>query len=223
MATIDHKALARVAIRARLRLSYAPLRRLSARRSRFDKWSQFSDVERTRLISLAATVDRTALRRLAGLGPLLLVAFILTGSLLAFFVVIAVFSAAYALSFSPHTSPWLVELTTIAVLALIVFFQPLLFRLVLNAAVSRGMRAALMPQSGDAELIARVERKSIWSRMMFLVLILLFLFMAQNVDLSPSSLLGNWWYWLILLPYTAVFLHYALNVWRGPKSVDQRT
>ena len=58
MPNIDRKALARAAIRARLRLSYGPFYRLSATRSRLDKWSHFNDGERTRLLSLAAAVDR---------------------------------------------------------------------------------------------------------------------------------------------------------------------
>jgi hypothetical protein len=201
---VDRKALARLAVWARL--CCAPIRRPRL------KWSGFNESEWVRLISLAAMVDRRTLLRLLGMEALTLLAISTICAALA--------AAAIFLARSPPTAPMSMAVATAAIIALLAAVLPFQYRIAFDFAANGGLRDALVPQAGDAELVAKVKRQNTWifAAVFAGVTVFGFLFGLHSASIRPFL---DQWSWLLYLLAVFGLLHSVVSIWRNPRSITK--
>jgi hypothetical protein len=203
-AKVDLKALARLALWARL--CCAPIRKPRL------KWSGFNEAEWARLISLAAAVDRKTLLRLVAMEALTLMGFSLISAALVI-----------ALLFSTHlslTTPMSMAIATAGACAVSAAALPVVYRIAFDFAARGGLRGTLVPQTGDAELVAKLRRQNAWVLASAIVGIVGFGFLFGLYSASLRPFLDQW-SWLLYLLFALSLVDCAVRVWRKPAPITK--
>jgi hypothetical protein len=200
----DRKALARLALWARL--CYAPIRR------RWLKFSGFNASEWSRLLELAAAVDRRTLLRFAGIEALLMVGNSAIGALLVVALIFMTFPVT-------QSSLQMAVLTTVAG-TIAIAAAPLIYRVAADFAVRGGLADRVTAQPGDVELVAKVWRQNVWTMGVAAAVTILVLFVSRlfSASLRPLS---DQWGWLILLLAAVSMADFVWRIWRQPRSSEQ--
>jgi hypothetical protein len=201
---VDRKALARLALWARF--CCAPIRQPRL------KWSGFNESEWTRLISLAAMVDRRALLRLFGMEALTLLAI---STICAALVITAI-----VLARPPLAAPMSMAIAIATVAGFAAAALPFQYRIAFDFAANGGLRDALVPQAGDAELVAKVKRQNTWifAAVFAGVTVFGFLFGLYSTSIRPFF---EQWSWLLYLLAALALLDSAVRIWRKPRSITK--
>jgi hypothetical protein len=204
MTTTDPDALARLALWARFCCAHI--------RRPWLKFSGFNASEWSRLLELAAAVDRRTLLRFAGVEALLMAANSVIGALL----VVALIFMTFPLT---QSSLQMAVLTTLAG-TIAIAAMPLCYRVAAHFAAHGGLADRVTAKPGDAELVAKVRRQNVWGMGVASAVMILVLFVAGlfSASLRPLS---DQWAWLLLWLAALSMADFVWRIWRGPRSHQQ--
>jgi hypothetical protein len=200
---VDLKALARLAIWARF--CCVPIRRRG-------RWTGFDADEWTRLLDLASAVGRKTVLRFLGIVVLLTLCSSIVGASL--LIAAIVFFSSRLLSSSPFMT-WVIPV--IGAVGFIVTMA--IFRVAADSAAHRSLIKVITVQGGDAELVAKVWRQSLWvmgaaSAAIMLTMLALGMFRTSYQPFFEQ------WSWLFYLLTAVALADYVIRVLRG-RSFDQ--
>jgi hypothetical protein len=196
--SVDLKALARLALWARF--CCAPIRRRG-------RWTGFDADEWTRLSGLASAVDRKTVLRFLGIVVLLILCSSIIGASL--LIAAIVFFSSRLLSSSPFMTYVIPVIGTVGFIV-----TTTIFRVAADSAAHRSLIKAMTAQDGDAGLVAKVRRQSLWVMGAASAAIMLTMF-ALGMFWTSYHPFFEQWSWLFYLLIAVAFVDYVIRVLRG--------